>query len=81
MGGARSADFDFDALGAERSDLVRALDEKLERFCSSRPLSELNVVFHSTGVNYAHQFYVLSMLGRDRLSQFKSVNIFGNKSG
>jgi hypothetical protein len=74
IGPTRTVEFDADTLGAERTRLVLSLDQRLERFCRSQPLSELNVVFHSTGVNYAHQFYVLSMLGRDRLSQFKSVN-------
>ena len=65
---------DLAELPPGRADMVRALDERLERFCSLAPLSELNVILHSTGVNYAHQFWILSMLGRGRLSQFKSVH-------
>ena len=74
LGPTRMVDLDLGALGTKRSAWVQSLDQRLEHFCSGRPLSELNVVLHSTGVNYAHQFWVLSLLGRDRLSRFKSVN-------
>ena len=74
IGPTRTVDFDLDAIYTRRAGLVRSLDKRLQKFCSGGPLSELNVVFHSTGVNYAHQFWILALLGRDRLSQFKSVN-------
>lgn len=64
---------ELDQLSWARPDLVRSLVERVETFCRSAPLSELGVVFHSTGVNYAHQFYLLSILGPERLRRFRSV--------
>lgn len=71
---SRTTGLDLTGLSNRRAEMARNLEERLERFCDSAPLSELSVVFHSTGVNYAHQFWVMSRLGVDRLSQFKHVD-------
>jgi len=69
-----SLEMDFDDLTWAKPGLVRSLVERVEQFCRSASLPELGVVFHSTGVNYAHQLYLLSILGQERLSRFRSVD-------